>query len=388
MTDEMRDEVPVPHYENALWHTLAKMHAEQGSAATPTPAPPAVAEVRLRRRARRLFVAGVGSMAAAAVVLAAIVAIDSDQSPDTEASDDTSPTGAPEMSLAAQITAATDEASTSSLIHTLRDNQYDADDGTPIGDEEVWTDEQTGAMRTLAYGSDGQPSFDTGRAVAPAVDDPGPPPIPPGANPFDPSLPQERLRQVDHCFAEYREYDQTAIPGSNEAEQIGEWLAQGSLVEDGTEVIDGRELIRLVQVPVGLEPRGDDEGAESLPAATTTVPLTDPDTDSADTDIESLADLVEQSLAGQDPDTDSLDPDTFEYVEHIYLVDAETYRPVRVIGYPGEAPDYSDAMYVATIEYLPRTPENMALLSTPVPDGFEQVAELRGDGERFDECGW
>ncbi|HEV7760667.1 MAG TPA: hypothetical protein VGO78_16800, partial [Acidimicrobiales bacterium] len=88
------------------------------------------------------------------------------------------------------------------------------------------------------------------------------------------------------------------------------------------------------------------------------------------------------------PDPATLDPDTFENVEHIYLVDAETFRPVRVIGYPGEAPDYSDAMYVATTEYLPRTPENMALLSPPVPDGFDLAANLRSDGERLDHCGW
>jgi hypothetical protein len=259
------------------------------------------------------------------------------------------------MSLAAQITAATEEASANSLIHKVTDNHDN--DGTPIGDEEQWTDEQSGAMRSLHYDADGQPSFDTGRAVAPAVDDPGPPPIPPGATPFDPSLPQERIRQVDHCFAEYREYDQTAIPGRNEAEQIGEQLANGGLVEDGTEVMDGRELIRLVEVPPPPGPR------QGRPAPTGS-PTTDP------------------------PATTTPDPDTFEFVEHIYLVDAETFRPVHIIGYPGDAADYSDAMYVATIDYLPRTPENLALLAAPAPDGFDLVPDLRGDGERADTCGW
>ena len=368
MNDHMRDEVPVPHYENELWHTLAKVHAEQRRAGTPAE----IVEVRARRRARRLLLAGVGSIAAGVVALAAVVVTNDDEPPVTEATDETRPTGAPEtpeMSLAAQITAATEEASASSLIHTLRDNQYDADDGTAIGDEEMWTDEQSGAQRSLGYDSDGQPSFDTGRAVAPAVDDPGPPPIPADATLSDPSLPQEPLRQVDYCFAEYSEHDQAAFPGQNEAEQIGELLAAGRLVEDGTEVIDGRELIRLVQVPVELQPGASEGGLiVRVPGGTSPVSETTPPT--------------------TQPDPGSLDPDTFEYVEHIYLVDAETHRPVRIIGYPGEAPDYSDAMYIATIEYLPRTPGNLALLSPPVPDGFDLVPELRGDGERYDECGW
>lgn len=376
MNDDMRDEVPVPHYEDELWLTLARVHAERRGDAPGASSLPGV-EGRLHRRGRRLFFAGVGSIAAAAVALAAIVATDAGEPPaGTGAADPTpTPTDAPELSLAAQITAATEEASATSLIHKVTDNLYHADDGTPIGDSEMWTDEQSGAMRSLSYDSEGEPSFDSGPVVAPAVDDPGPPPMPPDANPMDPTdpaRPQQRIRDVDYCFAEYAESDRPAIPGHIEADRLGEWLEQGRLVEDGTEVMDGRELIRLVQVPVELVPRGEDEDGEALrprwtdpadPSATTTPPVTD-------------------------PDTGTLDPDSFEYVEHIYLVDAETHRPVHVIGYPGEAADYSDAHYIATIEYLERTPENMALLAPPVPEGFEQVADLRGDGERYDRCGW
>jgi len=139
----------------------------------------------------------------------------------------------------------------------------------------------------------------------------------------------------------------------------------------GTETVDGRELIRLVQVPVDLlppAPGSGDRRRDGDSAVTFTVP--------------------DSPATTAPPATTSLDPDTFEYVEHIYLVDAETFRPVRIIGYPGEAADHSDAMYVSTIEYLPRTAETMALLVPSVPEGYDLVADLRGDDERYDECGW
>jgi hypothetical protein len=57
-----------------------------------------------------------------------------------------------------------------------------------------------------------------------------------------------------------------------------------------------------------------------------------------------------------------------------------------VLGYGG--PEAGGAGYLQTIEYLPRTPENLALLSPPLPDGFTATDAVRGDGERVDRCGW
>jgi hypothetical protein len=374
------DEVPVPHFENELWRTLAQAHAEQaqsGGAHVPLLAP----GVRTHRRGRRMILVGAGSVAAAAIALAAIVATDSGSGsgngggPDTEAADTTTPP----VSLAAQITAAQEEASETSILHTTRDNQYLAGDDTPVGDEESWTDEQSGAQRNLLYSSDGEPFFDSGRVTAPAVDDQGPPPIPPDAEPTDPSLPTESIRTVDYCFSEYTEADQTAFPGEITADRIGEQLEDGSLIEDGTVEFRGRELIRLVQVPVDYRPDAGGEGGVAMdPETGVTVPV---DENGNPLPTTTTAPPVTA------PGTGELDPAAFPYVEHIYLVDAETFRPVHVIGYPEEAADYSDAMYITTIDYLPRTPENLASFVAPVPDDFTQVPHLRGDGERYDQCG-
>lgn len=54
-----------------------------------------------------------------------------------------------------------------------------------------------------------------------------------------------------------------------------------------------------------------------------------------------------------------------------FLVDPDTYRPVRAIG------EGSNNNVTTTIDYLPRTPESLTLLRTVIPDDFVQVDQLR-----------
>jgi hypothetical protein len=94
--------------------------------------------------------------------------------------------------------------------------------------------------------------------------------------------------------------------------QLRDAVAAGELVDDGTEVVDGRELIRLISPHV-----------------------------------EAGEDIV------------------------MTLVDPDTYLPVRARGtirHGGLGETFSQ-----TYEFLPRTPGNLALINPPIPDGFTRV---------------
>lgn len=353
------DEIPVPHFEDRLWAELAEAHATARDVDDVAGTDHRTARPALRRRARRSLIVGVAAAAVAALV-ASVAVTTSDGGGDGDdvsagAEQTTTVTGdaAPPVSLDARIVAATDEALADSVVHTVLDMAT----GT---DSEMWTDEQSGAMRSLSLDEQGAPAFDSGPAAPPGVDDVGPGMPPPGTPPFDPSLPQITMRQVDHCFGEYRDFEQAALPGSNEAARVRDGLADGSMVRDGMQVVDGRELIRVVPVIAPATGAGDAGGA------TATTDTATPQTTPADPDAPA------PGLDGEP----TLDTD------HVTLVDPETHRPVMLLGYPG-----SSAEYVMTFEYLPRTPENLALLSPPVPDGFVQTDVVRGDGERLDRCG-
>ena len=112
--------------------------------------------------------------------------------------------------------------------------------------------------------------------------------------PMDPDVPQILTRTVDYCFRQYTEADNFAVPGSSAASDIREQIESGSLVADGTQVYEGRELLKYQEV-MPEEPELTDLGW--------------------------------------------------------LLIDPETYRPVFRVGYPG-----SSAEYTMVIEFLPAPP--------------------------------
>ena len=289
------DELPMPHFEDRLWAEIRAQHDK--GAWTPTRAghasPPLVlarpATAVHRRTARRsLAAAAVLAVIAATAALASLGTTDSrSPSPSTQP-----PSGTlPDQEVATLTIAAIDEALDDSIVHSVTDN-------TDTGDGEVWHDETTGAERHTLSSGDNTPLFDVGFAVIPGPDD-------------EPST-SALIREVDYCFSDYSDTEQPWLPVGTEAQQIRDQLADGTLVASGTEVVDGRELIRLLQpVPEGMPE----------------------DTDAA-----------------------------------VY-VDPDTYRPLLQRIYPG-----TEYETIVTIEYLPRTPENLSLLVPTVPAGFTQVA--------------
>jgi hypothetical protein len=355
------DEIALPRFEERLHLRLAAAHRAHtvGTGAGPlNGAAVAVRQDRRRRRsASRALQVGVVGIAAAAAGALAVTALTS-RSDDpggrgdvsTAEVDPAAPSG-PE--LAERVGAATEEATATMIVHVTQDN-------TANGDDDSWFDETSGAHRWLQYGEDGEPSFES-------------------------SVQGTREVAVDHCFAEYTDGPAglAAMPGSS-TEWVQRGLEDGSLFEDGTEVVDGRELIRLVKTLSSMyaavpEATGSERESEITAATDTTVPVLAPIEDAVAAAEADLRDQVAESI-----DSTVVEPASSEdEVLDIVLVDPETYRPVQVTGYPG-----SDAEYVQTYEYLPRTPENLAALEPVVPDGFTRVERLRGDGERLDaDCG-
>jgi hypothetical protein len=314
MMTQHQDEIPLPRFEERLSKVLLEAHDEHNrrrpAASGPTDARPAgalPAEVRPRRHARRSLLAGIGAIAAAAALVASVAAnqTGSDEPAETKAEQGTETASVP--ALEASIIAATDEATADSVVHVVQDQVAGYD-------SESWSDEATGLYRDLLLGDDGAPDYDSGPQTPPSPDQPSPGN---GA--------AIAMRTVDHCLRQYVDGTEPSPPARNQAQWIRDGLAQGRLVEDGTETVDGRELIRLREVPP------EDDGMNYTGPAEDTVVLVDPD----------------------------------------------TYRPVSLRRYPD-----SDAEYVMTFEYLPRTEQSLALLSPPVPDGFTRVDALPGDAER------
>jgi hypothetical protein len=286
------DELEVPHLKGRLWHELAELHNEHGRSQT---AAPGGGSERMCLRGRRSLV--VTAAAAAALVVGVVTAQLVGTSSDTP--------------LMGRIVAAADEATAGSVIHWVDEQTLPGEAG-PSRVTEFWTDETSASTRILSRDAQGDPVLDGGPLTGPTVESPA----------------HSGQRAVDYCSQQYIEHRDTG-GASTDIEfdgirQLRDALAAGRWVEDGTEVVDGRELIRLIRA----------EG---------------------------------ESGAGD-----------------VMLVDPDSYLPIRLrgtIAHGGFGETFSQ-----TYEYLPRTPENLALLRPPVPDGFTQVDQFTNDFHPID-CG-
>jgi hypothetical protein len=317
MTTELHD-TALPRFEDRLWSELRDVHQERqrsGVAVTPH---------RPNRRRRPLAIGAAVAVAAATTLVIGIATLPGSKP---------QPAGA---SVEERIIAATDAALEDSVVHVTTDFIP----SSAGSDSESWYDVTTLAARTQTLDDQGAVVSEYGMAEAPL---PGDPPVDfgeydttdvgnadcvPETEPdgnvvqvcsgytFPPGYPTSVQRYLQPCDETYMDKEEPFLYTSFRGLELQDRIATGELVADGTEVIDGQELIRLR-----------DAAAADLP------------------------------------------PD-FAAEQFVY-VDPDTYLPVELRSDMG-SPDEN----IITYEYLPRTAANLELLVSPVPAGYTEVTKL------------
>jgi hypothetical protein len=217
VTTRSDDELAVPHFADQLWRELEKLHGSAGDAE------PAVRAGTVRRP--RLLVAAaviaVGGAVAGVVLVSGRdepTTVIGPAEPSTTTADDTT-TGTPRPN---------------GVVLTERRN---AEGGV----HRSWIDEETGLRRELSLDAAGRPVWDSGWL---SIREDGDEVV-------------ITTRDVDHCFREYQDDElripietfREATPDSWRVESVPETMIDdGELVADGTEVVDGRELLRYQDV--------------------------------------------------------------------------------------------------------------------------------------------
>lgn len=292
------DDLVIPHFEDELWRILAEAHEDRRSGTMRLT--PAVDQLH-RRKGRRLVLSGIGAAAAAATLVVALSLRDGD---DTAPKPDES--AAIPADLVAKIGAATAEANATMIVVQT----------TPSGGVtyESWADEASGSVRMVIRNAAGDVISDAHPATVPTNE------------PSD-----HEAVAFDYCARTYTEVDAIidGAPNSSFTQFVQSGLDGGTLVPAGTEMVDGKELIRL---------------EEKTPPTSET----------------QIVHIVEEdgttrTSIGEPPPVS----------EGVVWVDPETYRPVKYHD-PGLG---SDKVY----EYFERTPEKLAEMSPPVPAGFTHV---------------
>jgi hypothetical protein len=212
------DELAVPHFKERLWRELEELHGSTAAAGTVAPA-------RAARRPRLLAAAAVVAVGGAA---AGMVVLGGRDEPATIAG----PGGQPATPAEATTTEPTTTETTRPLGIVMVEHRNAA--GHVL---RRWKDERTGLWRELAIGADGNPTSDSGYTSRRQVGDEV----------------VITTRQVDHCTREYQDGElrlpiETVRAAMPENQRVGDIpdtvFDDGSLIADGTEVVDGRELLR------------------------------------------------------------------------------------------------------------------------------------------------
>jgi hypothetical protein len=282
------DEVALPTFEDDLWTALRAEHARCS---------------RGSHRGRRLLAAAavVAVLAGVGGVVATGVARDDDPTTIAGPSTETPTTAAP-LSLEERASAAMLAAIDETIVRT---DGTDMAGGPLVG----FTDARTGAQRHVWYGPDGRVLGEQGSSGIP---EPGSSEDPGGAI-------------VDHCARTFQ--DGWGMRSGTVLDSVGGDMGNGIWVADGTEVVDGRELIRL---RTWAEPD---------------MPPPDPDTG-----------------RWERPTPDEWDPTSATYL------DPETLLPVMSRHHIGE-PDETRVTYTM----LPRDEANLAEVLVTVPPGYTEV---------------
>lgn len=191
------------------------------------------------------------------------------------------------------------------------------------GTNEAWVDLGSGAERTIVPASAGGRTMDWGRSQAPAMDAAG----------TTADVPVVR-RLIDHCLRQYADITGPDLRIAYTLTPLRDALAGGQLRVSGPVAVDGRELLRLDSV------------------------------------VETPADTG-------DPERDAANQAAAEAAREVVYVDPASQLPVRIETDPASG---------STVEYLPRSPDNLARLVPPVPAGYTQVDRLAHDDVRTAGC--
>jgi hypothetical protein len=183
----------------------------------------------------------------------------------------------------------------------------------------AWLDETTGRRSSLRIDAAGEPEYETAMSLP--------------VTHADGSV-TATVFSIDHRRREVVQSTSPVFPedleqGFGEDDFLRQQVTAGALRADGTEMVDGRELVRLVPVEVAT---------------------------------------------GSDPAEDGRPP-AMDRGTNVHWVEPDTYRPIKRLSYGGTANEATE-----TYTYLPRTPQNLALLEPDIPADFRGVPGHTGPG--------